>query len=144
MEDVLVERIIHCFWGLRRARRVFNELHTRVAQGRRNQQFLRSNGGSLPLEQELGWAFEAVSGTVVDRLDRHEVRLERGAYRSLQALEQLRTSEFPLAADTSAQLGLFDAVDSPKKELDKSLVTRSGGSITDLARLPRVPRRVGS
>lgn len=138
MEDVLVERIIHSFWGLRRAGRIFNGLLCRVGQDRRNRQFVNARDSSLDLDNELGSAFEAASGAAMDRVERHHVRLERSAMRSLQALEQLRASEFPLATDAPVQLGLFDEVDNPSSVVTDAQTT-SVASIADLAYLPRVP-----
>ncbi len=139
LEDVLVERVILSFWGLRRAGQIFNDLLDRVAQSRRTQQFTKTGGRYLRVESEIGWAFEATDGDTLDRLARHETRLERSAMRALQALEQLRCSEVPLAVDVSGQqLDLFDDADTQSVVANEELADRSILSFSDLAKLPRV------
>ncbi len=109
-----------------------------MAQNRRNQNFINTRGSSVSLNNELGWAYEAANGTALDRLARHETRLERSAMRCLQALEQLRSSEVPLAADAPVQLGLFDEADE-KSKVAPDDGTTSTASVSELAYLPRVP-----
>ncbi len=104
VEAVLVERIVTSAWRLRRAGRISNEMLVRQSNRQRRQSLAKRRGIQVPLEAEVASAFEAVNGKAHDRLEKHEVRLERSFLRSLHELERLRSGTVPLAVDVDIQI----------------------------------------
>jgi len=124
VEEVLVERIIGCYWKLRRAGRIGNELLERVADKRSHESWIKTRGMRLPLDYECGWAFEAMNSKAFNQLERHEVRLERSAQRALHELERLRAGVVPLAIDV-------DIVVEPVVEKSEEEFESSGSPVKD-------------
>ena len=117
LEEVLVERIVSCYWKLRRANRIGNEMLEREGDRRRRESMMKSRGINVPLQGEVAWAFEASSGKAFDRLERHEVRLERSALRALHELERLRAGVVPVAIDIDIQSR--DEAEDKYREMDE-------------------------
>lgn len=96
LEEALAERIIGALWRLRRAGRIEVEILDRAGAPRRLEAFQKSQHALVPLSNQLGWAFEAASAKVVERLGRYEVRLERSLSRAIAELARLRDADDPL------------------------------------------------
>ncbi|MCX5743001.1 MAG: hypothetical protein NT062_10945, partial [Proteobacteria bacterium] len=84
LEAALAERIVGCFWRLRRCATIEHQILSWACEGPARRRV------DVPADQVLGWSYVANNDGGLERVGRHEDRIERSLHKSLAALQRLQ------------------------------------------------------
>jgi len=84
LEAALAERVVGCFWRLRRCATIEQQILSWACEGPARRRV------DVPADQALGWSYLANNDGGLERIGRHEDRIERSLHKSLTVLQRLQ------------------------------------------------------